>query len=69
MSEFLDEEFTFQRDFPHQSAEMRRARLARLSEDDPLGRYDGHAGDLVPGYADSPDGLADAADQARMDAQ
>jgi hypothetical protein len=41
--------------------------LARLREDDPLARYDGQAGDLVPGYADSPDGLADAADQARAD--
>jgi hypothetical protein len=46
-----------------------RVPVSRLPQDqpDPLARYDGHAGDLVPGYADSPDGLADAADQARMD--
>jgi hypothetical protein len=46
-------------------------KLARLAEDqpDPLARYDGHAGDLVPGYADSADGQADAADQRKADAR
>ena len=34
---------------------------------DPMAYYDGTAGDLVPGYADSADGQADAADQARAD--
>jgi len=57
-------------DFPGLTAEARRSRLARLFEDqpDPLARP-GDGGSLVPGYTDSADGQADAADQARMDRQ
>lgn len=41
--------------------------LTPVMAPDPLAPYDGSAGDLVPGYADTAAGQADAADQARAD--
>ena len=34
---------------------------------DPMARYDGHAGDLVPGWCDTPEYAADARDQRKQD--
>jgi hypothetical protein len=73
MTEHLARRAENQPDLEHATAdEIEAAIEAKVAAEylarraDPLARP-GDGGDLVPGYLESPDGHADAADQARAD--